>query len=274
MSAVNGDPTGSGGHPRDPRRTADSSHDGEPTGVDPAFLLADRVRRFGHGSRVPGWDRAVDLEKDAATIPDLADTPVPAELREQIEAAMAKYPDRRSAVIPALHAAQDLHGWCSPEAMQQVAAVMQLTPGYCAAIATFYDMFDTEPLGRNRVFVCTNISCTLLGADAIHESMAAAAADVPDTQVRPFECLGACDIAPMASVNGEYVGPLTKADTYEIAAALREGRPVLPDKNLRVRESVNPGSKRTDTAMTDEALGEDRHGGAAPVEIEQEDMQL
>ena len=86
------------------------------------------VRRYAHGSRVPGWDRAVDLTKDPASIPDPATTPVPDELRAEIEAAMAKYPDRRSAAIPALAAAQHLHGWCSPEAIEQVACVMRLTP--------------------------------------------------------------------------------------------------------------------------------------------------
>ena len=58
---------------------------------------------------------------------------------------MAKYPDRHSASIPALHAAQQLHGWCSPEAIDQVAAVMQVTPAYLTAVATFYDMLETEP---------------------------------------------------------------------------------------------------------------------------------
>jgi len=69
--------------------------------------LAERVPRFDHGSRVPGWDEAVDLTKDPATVPDLANTPVPAELKDTILAAMAKYPDRRSAAIPALHAAEE-----------------------------------------------------------------------------------------------------------------------------------------------------------------------
>ncbi len=68
------------------------------------------VPRFGHGSRVPGWDDAVDLTKDPAVIPDPATTPVPDDLRAEIEAAMARYPDRRSAAIPALHAAQAVHG--------------------------------------------------------------------------------------------------------------------------------------------------------------------
>jgi len=63
-----------------------------------------QVPRFGHGSRVPGWDEAVDLTKAPATIPDPATTPVPPQLREKIAQAMAKYPDRRSAAIPALHA--------------------------------------------------------------------------------------------------------------------------------------------------------------------------
>ena len=125
---------------------------------------------------------------------------------------MARYPDRRSASIPALHAAQRLHGWCSPTAIEQVACVMRLTPAYLTAVATFYDMFDTVPTGEHTVYVCTNISCSLRGADEVYEAMLEAAGGDPRFNVRGFECLGACDIAPMASVNGEYVGPLTTDD--------------------------------------------------------------
>jgi NADH-quinone oxidoreductase subunit F len=85
------------------------------------------------------------------------------------------------------------------------------------------------------VFVCTNISCALRGADEFYEAMIAAAAEDPDVGVRSFECLGACDIAPMASVNGEYVGPLENEDADTIVEDLRAGRPVLPDKQLRHR---------------------------------------
>src|ERR1700721_662709 len=86
------------------------------------------VPRFAHGSRVPGWGDAGDLPKDPAVIPGPATTPVPDQLRDTIEASMAKYPDRRSAAIPALHAAQSLHGYCSPEAIDQGGAGMGLTP--------------------------------------------------------------------------------------------------------------------------------------------------
>src|SRR5436190_21521688 len=110
------------------------------------------VTRFGHGSRVPGWDDAADLTKDPAEVPDPATTRVPATLRAEIEAHMAKYPDFRSAAIPALAAAQRHHGWCSPEAIEQAACVMHLTPGYLISVASFYDMLETQPVGSQRVY--------------------------------------------------------------------------------------------------------------------------
>jgi NADH:ubiquinone oxidoreductase subunit E len=198
--------------------------------IDPS-----RVQRFAHGSRVPGWDDAADLTKDPAVVPDPATTPVPEHIRTAIEAHMAKYPDIRSASIPALHIVQREHGWCSPTAIEQAACVMRLTPAYLTAVATFYDMFSTVPKGRNDVYVCTNISCSLRGADALMEHMLDVAGDDPELNVRSFECLGACDIAPMASVNGEYVGPLEAADCERIVEDLRAGREVLPDKQLRRR---------------------------------------
>jgi NADH-quinone oxidoreductase subunit E len=199
--------------------------------IDPS-----KVRRFAHGSRVPGWDDAADLTKDPAVVPDPASTPVPEPIRREIEAEMAKYPDVRSAAIPALKIVQREHGWCSPTAIEQAACVMRLTPAYLTAVATFYDMFSTTPKGRHDVYVCTNISCSLLGADAIYEAMLSAAGDDPDFHVKAFECLGACDIAPMASVDGEYVGPLEEDDCARIVDDVKAGRDVLPDKQLKKRK--------------------------------------
>jgi NADH-quinone oxidoreductase subunit E len=201
--------------------------------IDPS-----RIRRYGHGSRVPGWDDAADLTKPPAIVPDPATTPVPEDLRLEIEGYMARYPDFRSAAIPALHAAQQLHGWCSPTAIEQVACVMRLTPGYLTAVATFYDMFETTPKGEHDVYVCTNISCSLRGADAIFERMQQVAGNRPEFHVKAFECLGACDIAPMASVDGEYVGPLEPDDCERIVDDVRAGRPVLEDKQLRNRKAA------------------------------------
>ena len=254
--------------------------------------MTPSVPRFAHGSRVPGWDEAVDLSKDPAVVPDPATTPVPAELRAEIEAAMAKYPDRRSAAIPALHAAQAVHGYCSPEAIDQVATVMRLTPAYLTSVATFYDMLETAPRPpHDDVFVCTNISCSLLGADELFDAMVRAAGTDDTLHVRSFECLGACDIAPMASVNGEYIGPLEPADAERIVADLRAGRQVLSEKQIRYRRSVDPGAgasdgageqtpefgvpaatPRADTAGLGPAdAASDRPGPAAPLEYPSEE---
>ena len=191
---------------------------------------------------MPGWDEPSDLTKDPAVIPDPATTPVPEELRAEIEEHMRLYPDSRSAALPALEAAQRVHGWCSPEAIEQAACVMGVTPAYLASVATFYDMLETTPVGRHSVYVCTNISCSLCGADELYEAVRAAAGEDPEFNVRSFECLGACDLAPMASVDGVYVGPLTLDDVPQLLSDIRSGGPVLPDKQLVRRPCADRGA--------------------------------
>ena len=171
---------------------------------------------------------------------------VPSQLRAEIESHMALYPDSRSAALPALEAAQRVHGWCSPEAIEQTAAVMGVTPAYLAAVATFYDMLETEPVGRHSIYVCTNISCSLRGADALHAAVCEAAGDDPEFNVRSFECLGACDIAPMASVDGVFVGPLALDDVPRLLKDVRAGGPVLPDKQLSTRKVADPHANSSD----------------------------
>ena len=199
-----------------------------------------RVPRFGHGSRVPGWDEAADLTKDPEGVPDPATTPVPEDLRATIEEYMARYPDRHSATIPALHAMQDRYGWCTPEGMQQVACVMGLTPGYIISVATFYDMFFTQPVGRHDVFVCTNISCSLCGADELFAAFHEHGGDDPELNIRAFECLGACDMAPMASIDGRYVGPIRPDEVPGVLDAIRRGEEPLPERQLERLKSADP----------------------------------
>jgi NADH:ubiquinone oxidoreductase subunit E len=206
------------------------------------------MSKFDHLRGVPGsrsrlaaqvWEGA-RVEADPAAVPEPADVPVPEALRATIEHHMANYPDRRSAVLPALSAAQREHGWLSPEAMVQVAAVMQFSPAYLESVASFYDMLELEPPGRHTIYVCTNLSCQMRGAQDVLAALleatgSPAGGSSPDGMfhVRPFECLGACDIAPMASIEGHYRGPLTPADATVIADHLRAGDAaagVLPDK--------------------------------------------
>jgi NADH-quinone oxidoreductase subunit E len=201
--------------------------------IDPS-----QVKRYAHGSRVPGWDEAADLTKDPAVVPDPATTYVPEHVRDAIETLMSRYPDIRSAAIPAMKVVQREHDWLSPTAIEQAACVMRLTPAYLISVASFYDMFELRPKGATDVYVCTNISCSLLGADEIHAEMKAVAGTDPAFNVRAFECLGACEIAPMASVNGVYVGPLTKEDCATIRDQVKAGEDVLPDKQLAKRKAA------------------------------------
>lgn len=180
-----------------------------------------------------------DLQR--GTVPQLADVDVPAELKDWIEQRMAMYPDKKSAIIPCLMAAQKTHGWLSPDAILQVAAVMQMTPGRLVSVASFYDMFELEPSGRRTIYMCTNISCMLRGADAVmaelEKEVGVKNGGVSEDGIflRNFECLGACDIAPMASVDGQFVGPLTVEDAKTLVADIRAEREVLPSKQLSRR---------------------------------------
>jgi NADH-quinone oxidoreductase subunit E len=206
----------------------------ELVGVD---IPAEEVEviRATHEQREP--------QGEPAPVPEPAEVEVPTELAEQIRAAMARYPRKRSAAIPALWAIQRHYGWCTPEGINQAAAVMGVTPGYLESVASFYDLFRLEPEGEHQVLVCTNISCWLRGADSLLEAFGDAAgidgqgtSEDGEVLVRGFECLGACDIAPMASIDERYFGPLTDEDAVAAIEQLRNGRDVLPEKRLQDRK--------------------------------------
>jgi NADH:ubiquinone oxidoreductase subunit E len=199
----------------------------------------------------------------AEQVPELSDVNCPDELRETIEASMAKYPDHKSASIPALWAVQRLYGWCTPDGIRQAAAVMKVTPAYLESVASFYDLFRLEPSGESQVLVCTNISCWMRGGDELLEAFCdATGADLHEAghggamsedgsiMVSGFECLGACDLAPMASVDERYFGPLENADAKTIVDQLRGGGDVLPEKALAARPLPGGDSESDDERVT------------------------
>jgi NADH-quinone oxidoreductase subunit E len=167
-------------------------------------------------------------------VPELHEVGCPPELAERIEALMSRYPDRRSASIPALWAVQERYGWCTPEGIRQAAAVMRVTPAYLESVASFYDLLHLEPVGAHRIEVCTNISCWMRGGDELLDAFRAAA-EGEDVFVTGFECLGACDIAPMASIDQRYYGPLGAAEARTAIDQLKAGEDVLPAKSLEQR---------------------------------------
>jgi len=172
-------------------------------------------------------------ERASEGIPELHEVDCPQELQGQIEALMGRYPDRHSVSIPALWAVQKLYGWCTPEGIRQAAAVMRVTPAYLESVASFYDLLHTEPVGSHKVAVCTNISCWMRGGDELLEAFrSAAAGKEAELFVTGFECLGACDIAPMASIDERYFGPLDPDEAQTAVGQLLAGEDVLPSKAL------------------------------------------
>ena len=189
--------------------------------------------------------------EDAERVPELHEVDVPPELRERIEELMGRYPQVRSASIPALWAIQRHYGWCTPEGIRQAAAVMGVTPAYLESVASFYDLFRLEPTGRHRVLVCHNISCWMRGGDELLEAFSEASgcelhrtshggqsSEDGEYFVSGFECLGACDIAPMASIDEVYYGPLEPGDAATALEQLRSGSEVLPGKRLAERAAA------------------------------------
>ena len=122
-----------------------------------------------------------------------------------------RFPDARSATIPALRIAQERHGWLPPEAFEEVADALGLTPAYCHAVASFYDMFHLAPVGEHLVEVCTNLSCALSGAQRVVEAFEAelgvrAGETTADGAItfRTVECLGGCGYATVVAIDHRY----------------------------------------------------------------------
>ena len=136
---------------------------------------------------------------------------------DEIKELPAKYPQPRSAVMPALDLAQEEIGHLTPEAMSEVAEALQLDPGYVEGVATFYSLFHLEPIGKHRFYVCTNLSCMLRGANEIVDhlkqkidvSFAEQVSSDGLFSLEEVECLGACEFAPMLRLDHRYHYDLT-----------------------------------------------------------------
>jgi len=141
-----------------------------------------------------------------------------------------KYPFKRSALIPALHLAQNDYGYLPIEIQQEVATLFELDLNEVHSVVTFYDMFHERPVGKHLLHVCKNVSCMLRGSDelidALCKKIGAAPHDKsPDDKftVIPSECLGACDRAPMMIAGEKAIGPVAIDDIDSILKEVDHG---------------------------------------------------
>ncbi len=152
---------------------------------------------------------------------------------EEIKALPARFPEPRSAVMPALDIAQEEAGHLTPDTMTEVAQALNLDPGYVEGVATFYSLFHLEPVGKHRMYVCTNLACMLRGAYHIleHANRAIGVRECGEVSAdglfstEEVECLGACEYAPMMRLDRDYHYDLTAEMVDALVAERRPGGP-------------------------------------------------
>ena len=147
----------------------------------------------------------------------------------EIQKLRKQYPDSLSAVMPALRLAQaENGGWLSPDAIHDVADALDLTPAYCLSIASFYDQYYLEPVGRTRVEVCTNVSCALAGAQQVVEAFehglgvsAGSTSEDGAFTLGTIECLGGCGWATIVAIDNRHRLRVSADDVPGIVEELR-----------------------------------------------------
>jgi NADH-quinone oxidoreductase subunit E len=137
---------------------------------------------------------------------------------------IAKYPQKKSAVLPLLHLAQDQQGHITQEAIEEIADMLDLTPALVLGTCSFYTMFKLESPGKLVVSVCTNVACIVNRAPELLHHLERHYADDADVLVEEVECIAACDQAPVLQVNYEFHGPVAPDDAVALIDEYKSGK--------------------------------------------------
>jgi NADH-quinone oxidoreductase subunit E len=184
--------------------------------------------------------------------------PVSDETRARIERARDRYPQPKSAILPALWAIQDQYGWLPPAGMVVVGELLGLRPSEVQAVSTFYSMYFQRPAGRHHVLVCVNTSCALRGADELCAYLESSLG-VPSKGTTPdgeftweatIECLGACGYAPMMQIDHIFHEFLTTPERIDAAIAGVRGAPAhgMQAEHAETLEVLAPGAEESPQA--------------------------
>ena len=150
---------------------------------------------------------------------------------ERARETIALYPHPRSALIPLLHLAQEQDGWVTPEAMEHIGELLDLTPAEVLGTASFYDMLFLEPAGKYLVAICTNIACLLNGGYELLEHAeqklaihSGATTTDGNFTLEEVECIALCGQAPCLAVNWRFFGKVTNEGFDHLIDELAAGR--------------------------------------------------
>lgn len=153
------------------------------------------------------------------------------ETKKRFDELVTRYPEKRSALIPMLHEVQAEVGYLSPEAIEWVAGFLGLSPADVMSVASFYDMLHLEPVGKHVIYVCQNLSCSLLGAERLIRHLEnrlgiRMGETTPDGLItlKRMECLASCGTAPAIQIDGIFYERMTTQKLDELLEKLRDGR--------------------------------------------------
>jgi NADH-quinone oxidoreductase E subunit len=151
--------------------------------------------------------------------------------KERFDKILTRYPTKRAALLPALALAQEIRGHVSPESMDRVAELLDLSPAYVRGVATFYTMYNKAPVGRYLVQVCTNISCNLCGADEVlgaflryTDTEIGETSEDGNFTVVEAECLAACGYPTCVQINSRYYENVTPTEVPRIVDQLKAAK--------------------------------------------------
>ena len=153
------------------------------------------------------------------------------EMKKRFDELVKRYPEKRSALIPILHDVQAEVGYLSPEAIAWVAAYLTLSPADVMSVASFYDMLHLEPVGKHMIYVCHNLTCSLLGAERLIRHLEGKLGirmgeTSPDglISLKRMECLASCGTPPAIQIDGIFYERMTPQKLDELLEKLRDGR--------------------------------------------------
>jgi NADH-quinone oxidoreductase E subunit len=184
-------------------------------------FVGDRPKAGGHASGASSYPfMMADKEPEAALFEG--------EYKERFEKILTRYPNKQAALLPLLALAQEVRGHVSSDSMDRVAELLELSPAYVRGVTTFYTMYNKRPVGRYLVQVCTNISCSLCGADEVMEAFLrytdteqGETSDDGNFTVIEAECLAACGFPTCVQINSRYYENVTPTEVPKIIEHLK-----------------------------------------------------
>jgi NADH-quinone oxidoreductase subunit E len=165
--------------------------------------------------------------------------------RAELEEIAARYPHKRSGLLPMLHLVQSVAGQITAEAIEVCAEILEISAAEVSGVATYYTMYKRRPVGDYHVGVCTNTLCAVMGGDAIFERLKdhldvgndETTEDAPGLKsitLEHVECNAACDYAPVMMVNWEFMDNQTPESAVQVVDDLRQGKEVRSTRGPRV----------------------------------------